>query len=106
MPADFFGAEISALPPSIPQTSGGRIDEGGLFEGPGGTDCVNPEQGYALTCVEMDGGRNVLPGYELSHDAYYGSTAALAFVGGSTSGGGYVTAGRGFWRPGASAFSA
>jgi len=104
--ADFFGASISAMPPSVPLTtfplsSGGRVDMGGLFQGPAGTDCVNPNQGFAFECAEMDGGgRNVLPGYELSHFVFYGSSAAVAFVGGSTSGIGYITAGRGTWRAG------
>jgi hypothetical protein len=35
----------------------------------------------------MDGGgRNVLPGYDLAHDAYFGQSAEYAFVGGYTAG--------------------
>jgi hypothetical protein len=111
---DSFGASISAFPPSVPLfcpvlcyhldflfNPGGAVDGGGLFQGPGGADCVNPNQGYSYTCARMDGGgRNVLPGYGVSHGAFYGSSAAVAFVGGSTSGVGFSPGGRGAWRIG------
>ncbi len=88
---DYFGPEPSYLPLSVPfnevpgNTEGGLL--GGLFQGPGGTDCFNPSQGYSLNCAEMDGGgRNVLLGFSNSHDVYYGQSARYAFVGGYTSG--------------------
>jgi hypothetical protein len=57
-----------------------------LYQGPAGTDCLtgtNP----AYTCTQMDGGgRNVEPGYQLSHSVFYGESARYAFVGGYTAG--------------------
>ena len=111
---DSFGPSISAFPPSVPLfcpilcyhldflfNPGGAVDGGGLFQGPAGEDCVNPNQGYSYTCARMDGGgRNVLPGYGGSHGAFYGSSAAVAFVGGSTSGIGFSPGGRAAWRIG------
>jgi hypothetical protein len=80
--ADYFGPEPTYQPPSVNAAN----NYGGLFQGPGGTDCINPTQGYSVYCAEMDGGgRDVLPGYSNSHDAYYGQSARYAFVGGLTS---------------------
>jgi len=89
--SDYFGPEPSYLPLSVPfqepNTGAGGGLFGGLFQGPGGTDCFNPGQGYSLNCAEMDGGgRNVLQGFSNSHDVYYGQSARYAFVGGYTSG--------------------
>jgi hypothetical protein len=79
--ADWFGVEPTYQPPSV-----NAFDYGGLFQGPYGTDCISG-QSPAFTCAEMDGGgRNVLPGYELAHDAYFGQSAQYAFVGGYTIG--------------------
>src|SRR5208337_2074235 len=57
-----------------------------LYQGPQGTDCVlGTSPAYA--CTQMDGGgRNVLQGYQLSHDVFYGESARYAFVGGQTAG--------------------
>lgn len=80
--ADFFGPEPSFQPPTV----GYYSDYGGLFQGPGGTDCstgLSP----SFSCAQMDGGgRNVLPGYDLAHGAYFGQSAEYAFVGGYTAG--------------------
>jgi hypothetical protein len=57
-----------------------------LYQGPTGTDCLT---GYtpAVYCTQMDGGgRNVLPGFELSHDVFYGEGARYAYPGGYTGG--------------------
>jgi hypothetical protein len=81
--ADFFGSESSFQPPTV---SSFRQFAGGLFQGPAGTDCISGTQ-PAFTCAQMDGGgRNVLPGYILAHDAYFGQSAEYAFVGGYTAG--------------------
>jgi hypothetical protein len=80
--ADYFGAESSLLPPSISFVN----DFGGLFQGPGGTDCITGHT-PSLNCAEMDGGgRNVLQRYSNSHDVYYGQAVFYAFVGGYTPG--------------------
>src|SRR5208337_4358643 len=80
--ADYFGSETSYLPPSV----NGATTYGGLYQGPGGIDCVTGVT-PSYSCAQMDGGgRNVLPGYELSHAVYYGQSARYAFVGGYTSG--------------------
>jgi len=80
--ADYFGPETTFQPPSVNFVN----DFGGLFQGPGGIDCLTGFQ-PAFTCSEMDGGgRNVLQGYQLAHDAYFGQSARYAFVGGYTSG--------------------
>jgi len=88
--ADYFGPEPTYLPLSVPAQEGTNPAGGlygGLFQGPGGTDCFNPSQGYSLNCAEMDGGgRDVLQGYSNSHAVYYGASARYAFVGGYTSG--------------------
>jgi len=86
--SDYFGAETTYLPPAV------NVNDnfGGLYQGPGGLDCVTPFQGpagvfWSNNCAEMDGGgRNVLEGYQLSHFVYYGQSARYAFVGGYTSG--------------------
>jgi len=81
--ADYFGPEPTYEPVSVNSAN----NFGGLYQGPGGTDCVYPTQGFSTNCAEMDGGgRNVLQGYDLSHSAYYGQSARYAFVGGYTSG--------------------
>jgi len=69
-------------PPAI----GAFDDYGGLYQGPGGTDCITGAS-PSLTCTEMDGGgRNVLLDYSNSHDVYYGASARYVFVGGFTAG--------------------
>jgi hypothetical protein len=72
------------LPPSIFTSR--------LYQGPFGTDCVLGTS-PAYNCTQMDGGgRNVLQGYQLSHDVFYGESARYAFVGGQTAGkNGYTT---------------
>ncbi|HXX72914.1 MAG TPA: carboxypeptidase-like regulatory domain-containing protein [Candidatus Acidoferrales bacterium] len=78
--ADWFGFEPSYMPLSV-------ADDGGLFQGPGGTDCLNPTLPYAFNCVEMDGGgRDVLQGYGNSHNVFYGQSARYAYQGGYTPG--------------------
>jgi len=85
--ADYFGFEPSELPVSIGNQF--LTDYGGLFQGPGGSDCLTGTS-PSFSCAEMDGGgRNVLQGYSNSHDVYYGQSAEYAFVGGYTSGSGY-----------------
>jgi len=80
--SDYFGPEPTFQPPSVNFLN----DFGGLFQGPGGTDCVTGTQ-PSYNCAEMDGGgRNVLQNYANSHDVYYGQSARYAFVGGYTSG--------------------
>jgi hypothetical protein len=79
---DYFGPEPAYQPPSVSFYN----NFGGLYQGPGGIDCIT---GYltAETCSQMDGGgRNVLLGYSNAHDAYYGQSAKYAYVGGYTSG--------------------
>jgi len=79
---DYFGAETTYEPPSVNAAN----DFGGLFQGPGGVDCITGDQ-PSYNCAQMDGGgRNVLQTYGLSHDVYYGQSARYAFVGGYTSG--------------------
>jgi len=79
---DYFGAETTFEPPSVNSAN----DFGGLYQGPGGVDCITGTT-PAFTCSQMDGGgRNVLQTYGLSHDVYYGQSARYAFVGGYTSG--------------------
>ena len=79
--ADFFGPEPSFLPPTV----GFFSNFGGLFQGPGGTDCYSGTE-PSFTCAKMDGGgRDVLPGYHF-HGAYFGQSAEYAFVGGYTTG--------------------
>ena len=79
--ADYFGAEPSYLPLSVPGS-----DLGGLFQGPQGTDCFYGTS-PSYSCAEMDGGgRNVLQGYSNSHDVYYGQDPKYAFQGGYTPG--------------------
>jgi len=79
--ADFFGAQPSFLPPTV-----GLFDGlGGLFQGPGGFDCVSGVS-PSFNCVEMDGGgRDVEPNYHYD-GAYFGQSAEYAFVGGYTGG--------------------
>jgi hypothetical protein len=92
--ADYFGSETTYLPPSV----NGANDFGGLFQGPGGVDCLTGFQ-PAFTCAEMDGGgRNVLQGYQLAHDAYFGQSAKYAFQGGVTSGAFGFLAAKTFWK--------
>jgi hypothetical protein len=92
--SDYFGPEPAYNPLSVPYQDVGNGTAaapnggfyGGLFQGPGGTDCY-----YGTTpsfnCAEMDGGgRNVLLGYGESHGVYYGQSARYAFQGGYTSG--------------------
>jgi hypothetical protein len=80
--ADYFGPEPTYQPPSVNSNN----DFGGLFQGPGGVDCVLGTT-PAFSCSEMDGGgRNVLAGFSNAHDVYFGQTARYAFVGGYTSG--------------------
>ncbi len=84
--ADYFGFEPSELPVSIPVH---HPDYGGLFQGPGGVDCLTGTS-PSFNCAEMDGGgRDVLQGFSNSHDVYYGQSAEYAFVGGYTLGAGY-----------------
>jgi len=84
--ADYFGAEPTFMPETIPMIEPGGGYFGGLFQGPGGTDCVKGAS-PAITCSQMDGGgRNVLPGYAEYHDAYFGQSSASAFQGGNTLG--------------------
>jgi len=90
--SDFFGYQPTYFPltisPYAPTTN-----FGGLFQGPGGVDCITGTM-PAVTCALMDGGgRDVLPGYELTHGAYFGQSAEYAFVGGYTAGAvGFLTA--------------
>jgi hypothetical protein len=85
--ADYFGFEPSELPVSVSNPT--FTDYGGLFQGPGGIDCLTGTS-PSFSCAEMDGGgRNVLPTYSLAHDVYFGQSAEYAFVGGYTSGAGY-----------------
>jgi len=70
----------------VPEVGPNGAYFGGLFQGPGGTDCI-AGTAPAYTCAQMDGGgRNVLPGYSLAHDAYFGQSAEYVFVGGYTIG--------------------
>jgi len=86
--ADYFGSETTYQPPSVNAAN----NYGGLYQGPGGIDCITPFQEgstefWSNNCAEMDGGgRNVLQNYANSHDVYYGQSARYAFVGGYTSG--------------------
>ncbi|HXX72783.1 MAG TPA: hypothetical protein VEI80_03740, partial [Candidatus Acidoferrales bacterium] len=93
--ADFFGPEASFQPltlsylpndpHNLPPTPSASLS-GGLYQGPGGTDCITGTR-PAFTCAQMDGGgRNVLTGYDLTHGAYFGQSAEYAFVGGYTAG--------------------
>jgi len=80
--ADYFGPEPTYQPPSV----NGATYFGGLFQGPGGTDCFTGTS-PSNSCAEMDGGgRNVLPGFANAHDVYFGQSGRYAFVGGYTSG--------------------
>jgi hypothetical protein len=79
---DYFGPETTYQPPAVSFYN----NYGGVYQGPGGVDCVSG-QITAFTCTQMDGGgRDVLLGYNNAHDAYYGASARYAFVGGYTSG--------------------
>ncbi|MGP8070021.1 MAG: carboxypeptidase-like regulatory domain-containing protein [Candidatus Bathyarchaeia archaeon] len=85
--SDYFGFEPSELPVSVGNPT--FTDYGGLFQGPGGTDCLTGTS-PSFNCAEMDGGgRDVLQGFSNSHDVYYGQSAEYAFVGGYTPGSGY-----------------
>ena len=86
--ADYFGVEPTYQPPTV--NGGARVGHGsqygGLFQGPEGIDCVSGHS-PSFNCAEMDGGgRNVLPGYSLAHDAYFGQSAEYVFQGGYTIG--------------------
>jgi hypothetical protein len=88
--ADYFGPEPTYQPPSVNLNNVPNVaasnDFGGLFQGPGGLDCFTGDT-PSISCAEMDGGgRDVLPGYTLAHDAYFGQSAEYAFVGGFTPG--------------------
>jgi len=91
--ADYLGLEPSYLPESIPpfetnSPSGGPGPTAtGLFQGPGGMDCVSGTS-PSFTCAEMDGGgRNVLQGFSDSHFVFYGQSSKYGgFQGGVSSG--------------------
>jgi hypothetical protein len=85
--SDYFGFEPSELPVSVGNPS--FTDFGGLFQGPGGIDCLTGTS-PSFNCAEMDGGgRDVLQGFSNSHDVFYGQSAEYAFVGGYTLGSGF-----------------
>ena len=81
--ADYFGAETTYV---HHQVHGRYNDFGGLFQGPGGMDCITGDQ--RILQLRSDGWwwTNVCRATDSLTTSYYGQSAKYAFTGGYTSG--------------------